>query len=191
MTPDLKQRLDRQYEQFNDAQSVTDPIQIVRRFQRPDDVEIVAVCASALAFGRVQSVLNSINGLVTVMGSSPADYVRACPPERDRGALDPLGHRWTRGVALAALVWILRQMLDSHGSIEALFVDGSNREAETIEKEVGVGEKKLGAILKDAKKTLTALHVELRDEEAERVCPIEVGGEIAENHVMLAAGAGE
>ncbi len=134
MTARLKERLDRQYEQFNDAQSVTDPIQIVRRFQQPDDVEIVAFCASALAFGRVQSVLNSINGLVTVMGSSPADYVRAFQPERDRGALDHLGHRWTRGVDLAALVWILRQMLDSHGSIEAFFVDGSNREAETIEK---------------------------------------------------------
>jgi uncharacterized protein (TIGR02757 family) len=128
----LKQRLDEQYEQFNIA-SVTDPIQIVRRFRRSDDLEVVGFCASALAFGRVQSVLNSIEGLLRVMGPSPASFVRAFEPARDRQALDHLVHRWTRGIDLAALVWILRQMFDSHGSIEAFFLDGANPEAPTIE----------------------------------------------------------
>ena len=128
----LKIRLDDQYEHFNTA-AVTDPIQIVRRFSQPDDLEIVAFCASALAFGRVQSVLNSIEGLLQVIGPSPAAYVRAFDPARDRGALDHLVHRWTRGIDLAALVWILRQMLDTHGSIEAFFVAGADASAETVE----------------------------------------------------------
>jgi len=128
----LKRHLDQQYEQFNDA-SVTDPIQIVRRFTRPDDLEIVGFCASALAFGRVQSVLNSIEGLLLVMGPSPAAYVRSFEPGRDRRALDHLVHRWTRGIDLAALVWLLRQMLDAHGSIERFFMHGANADAETIE----------------------------------------------------------
>ena len=92
-----------------------------------------AFCAAALAFGRVQSVLNSIEGLLQVMGPSPAAFVRAFEPARDRRALDHLVHRWTRGIDLAALVWMLRQMLDSHGSIEAFFVDGADPAAETIE----------------------------------------------------------
>ena len=87
---ELKDRLDELYHQFNDAQSVTDPIQIVRRFTRADDQEIVGFCAAALAFGRVQSVLNSIEGLLKVMGPSPAAYVRAFDPARDRSALDHL-----------------------------------------------------------------------------------------------------
>ena len=33
-------------------------------------------------------------------------------------------HRWTRGVDLVALLWILRQMLERAGSIEAFFADG-------------------------------------------------------------------
>jgi uncharacterized protein (TIGR02757 family) len=130
---DLRRRLEEQYEQFNDAGSVTDPIQIVRRYSRPEDQEIVGFCASALAFGRVQSVLNSIEGLLAVMGPSPVAYVRAFEPARDRRSLDHLVHRWTRGVDLAALVWILRQMLDSHGSLEKFFVDGADPSAETIE----------------------------------------------------------
>ena len=33
-------------------------------------------------------------------------------------------HRWTRGVDLAALLWILRQMVEEAGSIERFFVSG-------------------------------------------------------------------
>ena len=131
--PDLKARLDELYEAFNVANSVSDPIQIVRRFDRPDDREVVGFCAAALAFGRVQSVMNSIEGLLAAMGPSPAAYVRAFDPIRDRRSLDHLVHRWTRGIDLAALVWVLRQMLDSHGSIEAFFVDGVDAGAETVE----------------------------------------------------------
>lgn len=130
---DLKTRLDELYHQFNDAHSVSDPIQIVRRFESPDDREVVAFCAAALAFGRVQSVMNSIEGLMKAMGPSPAAYVRMFDPARDRRSLDHLVHRWTRGIDLAALVWVLRQMLDSHGSIEAFFVDGCDSTAATVE----------------------------------------------------------
>ena len=130
--PELKKRLDEQYEQFNHT-AVTDPIQIVRRYQRAEDQEIVGFCAAALAFGRVQSVLNSIEGLMTVMGPSPAAYVRGFDPPRDRRTLDHLVHRWTRGIDLAALVWILRQMLESHGSIEGFLVGGLDPGAATIE----------------------------------------------------------
>jgi uncharacterized protein (TIGR02757 family) len=129
----LHARLDALYEQFNHPQSATDPIQLVRRFSRPDDLEVVAFCAAGLAFGRVQSVLNSIEGLLKVMGPSPAAFVRGFSPRRDGQALDHLVHRWTRGIDLAALVWLLKQMLDSHGSIEAFFVDGADPGAETIE----------------------------------------------------------
>ena len=65
------------------------------------------------------------------------------------------------------------------------------KQAENIEKELNTGESKLSKILNDAKKTLTALNVELRDDEIERACPIEVvGGHVAENDV-LAVGAEE
>ena len=130
---DLQHRLARLYDEFNELHSVSDPIWIVRRYDRADDREVVGFCAAALAFGRVQSVLNSIEGLLKVMGPSPAAFVRAFNPARDRKSLDHLVHRWTRGIDLAALVWILRQMIDSHGSIEGFFADGLDAGAETIE----------------------------------------------------------
>lgn len=130
---DLKTRLDELYDAYNAEHVVSDPIWIVRRFSRADDQEVVGFCAAALAFGRVQSVLNSIEGLLQVMGPHPAEYVRGFEPARDRQALAHLVHRWTRGVDLAALVWILRQMIDSSGSIEAFFAERLDSSHETIE----------------------------------------------------------
>ena len=120
----MKTQLDEIYSHFNLANSVADPIWIVRRYERPDDREIVAFCAAALAFGRVQSVMQSIEGLLAAMGPSPAAFVRGFDPSRHRTHFDHLGHRWTRGVDMAALVWLLHQMVDRDGSIEGFFAHG-------------------------------------------------------------------
>src|SRR5438034_7660796 len=101
----LKPTLDRLYAEFNYPDSAADPIQIVRRYDRADDREVVGFCAASLAFGRVGSVMHSIEQLMNVMGRRPADYVRAFDPRRDGPAFHHLVHRWTRGSDLAALVW--------------------------------------------------------------------------------------
>jgi uncharacterized protein (TIGR02757 family) len=116
--------LDRLYSDFNLQHSAEDPVWRVHRFQRRDDREVVAFIASALAFGRVQSVLNSIEGMLAVMGPSPAAFVRGFEPARDRDRFAHLVHRWTNGADFAALVWILHQMIERSGSIENFFVEG-------------------------------------------------------------------
>ena len=117
----LKPALDGLYDSFNAPDSATDPIHIVRRFERDDDREIVGFCAAALAFGRVASVLQSIERLVSVMGDHPAAFVRRFEPARDGVPLKDFVHRWTRGADVVALLWLLRQMLDRSGSIEGSF----------------------------------------------------------------------
>jgi uncharacterized protein (TIGR02757 family) len=58
------------------------------------------------------------------MGPHPADFVRRFDPGDPPAELRAMVHRWTRGVDLVALLWILRQMLESHGTIEGFFVVG-------------------------------------------------------------------
>ena len=60
-------KLDELYASFNYPDSAADPIQIVRRYPRADDREAVGFCAASLAFGRVGSVLQSIERLLAVM----------------------------------------------------------------------------------------------------------------------------
>ena len=122
--PALRSALDTLYADFNADRVVTDPLWTVHRYQRSDDREVVAFIAAALAFGRVQSVLNAIDGMLQVMGASPAAFVRGFEPVRGRAKFDHLVHRWTKGVDMAALVWVMHQMIRDGGSIEGFFAAG-------------------------------------------------------------------
>ena len=119
----LRIALDSLYHGFNAHQSVSDPVWFAHRFERADDREVVAFISAALAFGRVQSVINSVEGMLAVMGPSPAAFVRAFDP-RDRKCFEPLVHRWTNAADFAALTWILHQMLEQNRSIEGFFAAG-------------------------------------------------------------------
>jgi uncharacterized protein (TIGR02757 family) len=116
--------LNRLYADFNLRHSAEDPVWRVHRFERADDREVVAFLAAAVAFGRVQSVINTIEALLAVMGPSPAAFVRDFDPARDRDAFKPLVHRWTNHADFAALVWVLHQLMARSGSIENFFVEG-------------------------------------------------------------------
>jgi uncharacterized protein (TIGR02757 family) len=128
----LSERLDALYHAYNRVDSASDPIQKVRRFRDPADREIAGFCAGALAFGRVASVLNSIDTLFAVMGPSPAAFVRGFAPEEAPPELRAMVHRWIRGDDIVALLWILRQMLERAGSVESFFLEGYRDDLQDI-----------------------------------------------------------
>ena len=123
---DLAARLEDLYRTFDHVNSASDPVHIVRRYTAPEDREVVGFCAAALAFGRVASVLNSIETLLAAMGPHPARFVRNFDPRQQRAAIDPVVHRWIRGRDLVALLLILQRMLREAGSIERFFVAGDD-----------------------------------------------------------------
>jgi uncharacterized protein (TIGR02757 family) len=124
--------LDQLYTSFDHPESAIDPIQIVRRYPRTEDREVVAFVASAVAFGRVASVIASAEAICAAMGVSPARFVRRFDPVRDGAPLRAIVHRWTRGNDFVALVWILRQLIDVHGSLEAACAAGLSPDARDI-----------------------------------------------------------
>jgi hypothetical protein len=122
----LRPRLESLYQTFDHVDAATDPVHIVRRYQGDDDREVVGFCAAALAFGRVASVLQSIEALLAVMGPRPAEFVRQFQPVRDSRRIEPLVHRWIRGRDLVALLLILQRMLRTSATIEAFFLEGDD-----------------------------------------------------------------
>jgi uncharacterized protein (TIGR02757 family) len=119
-------RLEDLYRTFDDVSAALDPVHVVRKYEAPGDREIVGFCAAALAFGRVASVLHSIESLLEVMGPHPAEFVRQFEPVRHSARIEPLVHRWIRGRDLVALLLILRRMLREFGSIEDFFLAGDD-----------------------------------------------------------------
>ena len=115
-------RLDALYQDYNREDAAADPIQIVRRYSDPADREVVGFCAAALAFGRVASVLNTHRDAARAILGPAAGGVRArvrsAAPHAAAARAWSIAGRAARD--LVALLWLLRQMLDRSGSIEAL-----------------------------------------------------------------------
>ena len=124
--------LDQLYRQYDEEHVIADPVHLVRRYREPADQEVVGFCAAGLAFGRVASVIGSVESLLSTMGASPAAFVRGFEPGRDGAAVRGLGHRWISGDDLVALLWILRQMLETSGSVGAFFQRGYEPSAEDV-----------------------------------------------------------
>lgn len=124
--------LDRLYLDFDSQQNFADPIQLVHRYSDPADQEIVGFLASGLAFGRVTTVIKSVEALLSEMGRSPSSFVREFNLRRANRRIKQLGHRWVRGHDLVALLAVLRHILETEGSIEQFFLRGYDREAEDI-----------------------------------------------------------
>lgn len=120
----LKGALDRLYDAFNAPDSAFDPVQVVRRYPRVEDREIIAFIASAVAFGRVASVVNSTTAICDTLGDRPAALLKRFDPAVHGERLRPLVHRWTTGDDFVALLWILRTFIEQHGSLEAAFAAG-------------------------------------------------------------------
>jgi len=126
----LQTALDELYAGFNHPDAALDPVQIVRRYGALDDREVVAFVASALAFGRVASVMATVEAICAVLGPEPAAFVRRFDPARDGVPLRRLVHRWTRGADFVALIWVLRSVIHEFGSLERAFVAGVDAQAE-------------------------------------------------------------
>ena len=128
----MRASLERLYGDYNREDSASDPIHKVRPFPDAADREIAGFCAAALAFGRVASVLNSIDTLFRIIGPHPASFVRTFDPTAPHPELRAMVHRWTRGEDIAALLWVLRLMLEQSGSIERFFAEGLDPDAEDV-----------------------------------------------------------
>jgi uncharacterized protein (TIGR02757 family) len=122
----VKDVLERLYAKYNHRRLVRpDPLHFLYRYSDPEDVEIVGLLASGLAYGRVQQIEKSVMRLLGRMGDSPSDFVRGFDSRR-RGRLKDFKHRFTSGDDISDLLELLRDVYDRFGSIEQFFAQGVN-----------------------------------------------------------------
>ena len=129
----LRPVLDRLYRECAGSAAPEDPIDCVRGYPSSADREIAGFIAAGLAFGRVASIKASVRAALAPMGASPAAFVRAFDPHRDAGPFLSFVHRWVRGQDIAALLIVLRHMLDTAGSVEQYFADGDDPAAQDVQ----------------------------------------------------------
>lgn len=74
---ELKDLLEVKYEQFNSFDFIaTDPIQIPHQFQKKQDIEIMGLLVSIIAWGNRKSIIKNGNKLVTLFEQEPYNFIK-------------------------------------------------------------------------------------------------------------------
>jgi uncharacterized protein (TIGR02757 family) len=101
-----------------------DPVELVHRYHKPEDIEIAGLLCASLAYGRVDLFKPVLTKLLDRMGPSPAEFCRRLPTARDWAGLEDLVYRFNRGADLGCLLWACGEAQREHGSLGALFARG-------------------------------------------------------------------
>ena len=120
----IKDVLEKLYARYNHKKFIPpDPLQFVYKYHRKTDMEIAALLASALAYGRVAQIEKSLTDLFGRMGDSPFEYVQNFGTDQ-REHLKNFKHRFATGDNLSDLLVSIQGVLSEFGSIEELFMRG-------------------------------------------------------------------
>jgi hypothetical protein len=119
----LKEPLDRLYREFDWASRATvDAIQFPLRYRDPADLEIVALLAACMAYGRVDLFSPWVDWTLERMGDSPAAFVRGFDLEKARRCFAGFRYRFNRERDLLAFCVAAQRVLARWGSLKGLFL---------------------------------------------------------------------
>lgn len=107
----LHQHLEDMYRRFDARYESSDPVYLVRRFERPEDREIAAVVMASLAFGQVGQILKAGAAVFELMGPSPRRFVDTFRPAIELRRWRNFYYRMVRGGDLLRLLYVLQRIL--------------------------------------------------------------------------------
>lgn len=118
---ELKELLDREAERINNPGFIDkDPVQFPRRFNKQEDIEIVAFLSAMIAWGKRSMICNNIERMLSIMNYEPYTFVMNegyfdVDPEMNL-------HRTFFGRHFIHFMKGLRKIYQSYGNIDAFAV---------------------------------------------------------------------
>lgn len=118
---ELKSFLDEKVIQYNNPNFIeSDPVQIPHLFTLKEDAEIAGFLAATIAWGNRKMIINNAKKMVTLMGSSPFDFVMN-HKEYHLETLETFVHRTFNGGDFATFIKALKHIYLNHGGLEGVF----------------------------------------------------------------------
>ena len=130
----LKTKLDSLLTKYGRSYLESDPLMFPHRYSSNADREIVGLISAVLAYGQVKIIQTNVGKILRIMGSSPYDFTMNFDPSlaKNKTAFSSFKHRFNDGRDVMALIYYIRQMFESHGSIGAFFTEGYSSDHENI-----------------------------------------------------------
>ena len=128
-----KTMLNAVYMEYNKRELVSpDPLQFLYNYHTAADIEIVALTAASLAYGRVAQILKSTALVLNLMHPSPYEFLMNSDICALRRTLNGFKHRFTTGDDLAFLLAGAGKIIKEYGSLEECFSSALCAKHETI-----------------------------------------------------------
>jgi uncharacterized protein (TIGR02757 family) len=122
----IKDVLERLYRKYNYHDLIKpDPLQFVYRYDNPSDMEVAALLAADLAYGRVEQIQKSLTNLFERMGESPYAFIKDFG-KAEQKSLKGFKHRFTTDQDISNLLMLLKKVLNRYAGIEEFFIQGYN-----------------------------------------------------------------
>ncbi len=128
-----KTQMDELYHRYNRLAFVhPDPLEFLYRYPDLRDREIVAIIASALAYGRVAQILSSVARVLSKLGPSPFLFLMRTDDSRLRTIFGDFRHRFAKCRELCELMGGVRNAIERHGSLNNCFALGLRANDKTV-----------------------------------------------------------
>lgn len=131
---ELKAFLDEKADQYNNPEFITtDPVQIIHRYSKKEDIEISGFLTATIAWGNRKSIINNANRMMELLGNSPYDFVMS-HEEDDLVRFDNFVHRTYNAEDLRHFIRGLKHLYEHYNGLEGVFTahSGAPRLQEAI-----------------------------------------------------------
>ncbi len=118
----IKNKFETTYNQFNNPQSIhPDPLEFLYKYQDNQDIEIVGLIASCLAYGRVAQILKAVNSVLQKLGDTPYNFILNTDNNKLFKLFKDFKYRFNTGDDIANLLIGIKYILKNKSSLKKVF----------------------------------------------------------------------
>jgi len=113
------------YKKFNRREFVPpDPLQFLYDYEEEEERALVAIIASALAYGRVKQILRSVDLVLSELSDNPLEFLMTQEYDDLKNRFKDFKYRFTDGFEIATLLFGVKSTILQFGSIKKTFFAG-------------------------------------------------------------------
>ena len=129
----LKDKLEQVYSDYNKREYVNpDPLLFLYNYPEKKNREIAGFIGACLAYGRVESIMETVAGILDKLGTAPFDYLMTRTKNDMANDFKGFRYRFASDVNLVNLLWGIRDVLKRFSSLENCFCAGMSPENKTV-----------------------------------------------------------
>ncbi len=134
VSPKLSTKLETMYARYHNSKHLAqDPLLFPRRYENPEDQEVVALLAASMAFGRVSAFLPVLDRLFSKLGPYPATSLDQADDWEFSAWTDGFVYRFATSDNLKGMLLGIAKVRKEYGGLQPPFMQGYLPNRQVIE----------------------------------------------------------